>query len=98
MKWKKPISVMLAALALALLGVAVWQTVYHVQTDGHGHDEPPSHEGAIAHMLSWLGSFYSARPTVHPSGHEKAGDGQAAPAKEDQAGHGPNRGAGDGSQ
>lgn len=79
-KWL--VAAVLVLLIIGIGGLAAWKTLNPVAIDG----QATGHEGAITRMLGWLGSFYSAQPTVHKPGHERVGDEQQETAKTNRAG------------
>ena len=71
MNTRKAILVVLIVVIVSLGAWAAWKTMYHTDSDGHGHSLNATHENNISQILSWMGSMFSARPTVHDPAHEE---------------------------
>jgi len=71
MNTRKAILVVLIVVIVSLGAWAAWKTMYHTDSDGHGHNLNATHENNISQILSWMGSMFSARPTVHDPAHEE---------------------------
>ena len=69
MNTRKAILVVLIVVILILGAWAAWKMMYHTDSDGHGHSLNTTHENNISQILSWMGSIFSAKPTVHDPAH-----------------------------
>lgn len=98
MNQRKYVIFLLAILFIAFCGLVVWWSYSHVHTDGHGdHSQAVSHENAITQILSRIGTFYGAKPMVHPFDHESPDQVLPVPPSQGPEGQSPKRAPAQGS-